>query len=143
VSLSLSGCLSQPTSRRFSSLFVEALPTEYFQRIWDIFLSEGVAFLFRVGLALLTCCRRTILDTTGAVALLSLLRTPPTVLISSTPDRLIELANSMKLKDDDIRKQRVKLEAQTRRQTQGRLFNSAAARANAASPTISLPNRPT
>jgi hypothetical protein len=26
---------------RFSSLFVEALPTEYFQRVWDIFLSEG------------------------------------------------------------------------------------------------------
>ena len=27
---------------RFSSLFVEALPTDYFQRVWDIFLSEGV-----------------------------------------------------------------------------------------------------
>ena len=27
---------------RFSTLFVEALPTDYFQRVWDIFLSEGV-----------------------------------------------------------------------------------------------------
>jgi TBC1 domain family member 10 len=27
----------------FSSLFVEALPTEYFQRVWDIFLSEGTS----------------------------------------------------------------------------------------------------
>jgi hypothetical protein len=26
---------------RFLSLFVEALPTDYFQRVWDIFLSEG------------------------------------------------------------------------------------------------------
>lgn len=26
---------------RFSSLFVEALPPEYFLRVWDIFLSEG------------------------------------------------------------------------------------------------------
>ena len=27
---------------RFTSLFVEALPPEYFLKVWDIFLSEGV-----------------------------------------------------------------------------------------------------
>ena len=27
---------------RFSTLFVEALPSDYFQRVWDVFLSEGV-----------------------------------------------------------------------------------------------------
>jgi hypothetical protein len=31
---------------RFSSLFVEALPTEYFQRVWDIFLIEGACGSF-------------------------------------------------------------------------------------------------
>ncbi|KAI0033862.1 rab-GTPase-TBC domain-containing protein, partial [Vararia minispora EC-137] len=102
----------------FTSLFVEALPTEYFQRVWDIFLSEGVVFLFRVGLALLVCCRRTLLDTKGDAAVLALLRRPPLMLISSTPDTFIELVSSVKLKDDDIRKQRVKMEAQVKRQTQ-------------------------
>ena len=41
---------------RFSSLFVEALPTEYFQRVWDIFLIEG-AYLFLYPQTQLTCPR--------------------------------------------------------------------------------------
>ncbi|KAI0294144.1 hypothetical protein BC826DRAFT_1185792 [Russula brevipes] len=58
-------CLHSPTvvsvSRSFSSLFVGALPSDYFQRVWDVFLSEGVVFLFPVGLAIVTCCYRTLL----------------------------------------------------------------------------------
>ncbi len=36
---------------RFSSLFVGALPTEYFKRVWDIFLSEGACDLCRLSLS--------------------------------------------------------------------------------------------
>ena len=45
---------------RFSSLFVEALPTEYFQRVWDIFLSEGAcgSRVFLCSQTQLTCSRR-------------------------------------------------------------------------------------
>ncbi|KAI0056890.1 hypothetical protein BV25DRAFT_1533903 [Artomyces pyxidatus] len=116
----------------FGSLFVEALPPDYFQRVWDLFLSEGVVFLFRVGLALVTLCRRTLLDAKNEDQALHLLTRPPAILLSSTPDTLVELANSMKLKDDDIRKQRVKMEAQLKRQTQSRIPPAQA-------PSISLP----
>ncbi|THH15095.1 hypothetical protein EW146_g5336 [Bondarzewia mesenterica] len=102
----------------FSSLFADTLPTEYFLRVWDIFLCEGVAFLFRVGLAVITCCRRALLDSTSDTAVLELLRRPPSVLLSSSPDTLVELATSVKLKDDDVRKQRTKMEAMLKRQTQ-------------------------
>jgi hypothetical protein len=127
--------------RRFTSLFVEALPTDYFQRVWDIFLSEGVyshtlssshtdmsivgmVFLLRIGLALVTYCHRALLNIHQEAEALNLLQRPPQFLISSSPDSLIELANSFKLKDDDIRKQRIKLEAQVKRQTQSRLSNA-------------------
>jgi hypothetical protein len=147
---------------RFSSLFVEALPTDYFQRVWDIFLSEGVysgssslcythatvtgtVFLFRVGLAIVTCCHRTLLGIHQGAEALNLLTHPPLFLISSSSDSFIELANSFRLKDDDIRKQRIKLEAQVKLQTQSR-FPSAARRSSgnaiasgSVTTTISLP----
>ena len=152
---------------RFSSLFVEALPTEYFQRVWDIFLSEGacnsrlfisihrsltystpgMVFLLRIGLAIVTCCHRTLLGVQQEAEALSILIRPPPVLISSSPELLIELANSFRIKDDDIRKQRVKLEAQIRLRTQSRLSNATRRSSknsnggSAAAATISLPTR--
>jgi hypothetical protein len=63
------------------------------------------------------------------------------VLISNTPEALIELAFTVKLKDDDVRKQRVKMEAQVKRQAQSRLALPSSARSNASSPSISLPSR--
>ena len=49
-------------------------------------------FLFRAGLAVLTCVRRTLLDTKGADAVLALLRRPAPVLICNTPDAFVKLA---------------------------------------------------
>ena len=147
---------------RFSSLFVEALPTEYFQRVWDIFLSEGaygsrlflysqtqlacysgVVFLIRVGLAIVTCCHRTLLEVHQESEVLSILKRPPLFLISSSPETLIELANSFRIKDDNIRKQRVKLEAQVKLRTQSRLSGAArkSSGGDSAAAAISLPTR--
>ncbi|KAI0246565.1 rab-GTPase-TBC domain-containing protein [Lactifluus subvellereus] len=127
----------------FTSLFVEALPTDYFQRVWDIFLCEGMVFLLRIGLALVTCCHRALLNIHQETEALNLLLRPPQFLISSSPDSLIELAYSFRLKDDDIRKQRIKLEAQVKRQTQSRLSNAvrrSSSNSNGGpSATISLP----
>ncbi|KAG5641671.1 hypothetical protein DXG03_004452, partial [Asterophora parasitica] len=96
----------------FTSLFVGNLPLDYVNRVWDIFLFEGVPFLFRVALALVSCCRRQLLDSTSADSLLGNLLRPASNVLPSSPEALITLALSVKLKDDDIRKQRVKLEAQ-------------------------------
>jgi hypothetical protein len=80
-----------------------------------------MVFLLRVGLAIVTCCHRALLGIHRETEALSILIHPPPFLISSTPDLLVELANSFRLKDEDIRKQRVKLEAQAKLQTQSRL----------------------
>lgn len=84
----------------------------------------GVVFLFRIGLALVTCCRRALRDMRNEADALSLLERPPPFLLSSSPSALVELSSSFRIKDDDIRKQRVKLEAQVKRQTQSRLSNA-------------------
>ncbi|TFY79117.1 hypothetical protein EWM64_g4900 [Hericium alpestre] len=123
----------------FAGMFVEALPNEYFQRVWDIFLSEGIVFLFRVGLALITCCRRPVLECKSDTQALEILLCPPSILLSSNPDTLVELANASKLKDDEVRKQRIKLEAQKKRAiatTQGKMLT---APGNGRGPSISLP----
>ena len=86
--------------------------------------TTGVVFLFRIGLALVTCCRRALRDMRSESDALSLLTRPPPFLLSSSPSALIELCSSFRIKDDDVRKQRVKLEAQVKRQTQSRLSNA-------------------
>ncbi|KAH9947342.1 RabGAP/TBC [Amylocystis lapponica] len=123
----------------FTTLFVDALPSDYFHRVWDIFLFEGITFLFRVGLALLTCCRRALLQSTGQDSVLAILSHPPAASLPPTPEALLELAFSVKVKDDDIRKQRSKLEAQVKRQTQARALSSKPSGTSARGPSISLP----
>ncbi|KAG6856602.1 hypothetical protein H0H87_002694 [Tephrocybe sp. NHM501043] len=102
----------------FTSLFVGRLPSDYLNRVWDIFLFEGVPFVFRVALVLVSCCRRQIFDAPSADAALNIVLRPNPELLPTSPEALITLALSVKLKDDDLRKQRVKLEAQIKRQTQ-------------------------
>jgi hypothetical protein len=78
----------------------------------------GMAFLIRVGLAIVYCCRKAIHESTNEEAVLSCLKRPPTKWLPPSPDAFISLAFTMKLKDEDVRKQRVKMEAQIKRQTQ-------------------------
>jgi hypothetical protein len=108
-----------------------------------------VVFLFRIGLAIVTCCHRTLLGLHQESEALSTLTRPPPFLISSSPESLIELANSFRIKDDNIRKQRVKLETQIKLRTQSRLSarksgrnsNGGASDSGTASAAISLPTR--
>ncbi len=108
-----------------------------------------MVFLLRIGLAIVTCCHRTLLGIHQEAEALSILIRPPPFLISSSPETLIELANSFRIKDDDIRKQRVKLEAQIRLRTQSRISgvgrrssgNSNGSGGGATTAAISLPTR--
>jgi TBC1 domain family member 10 len=102
----------------FTGLFVGSLPTEYMNRIWDLFLYEGVPFLIRVSLAMVYCCRRAILEATSEEAILNVLRKPSPNWLPPSTDAFLSLVFAMKLKDDDVKKQRVKMEAQVKRQTQ-------------------------
>lgn len=123
----------------FSSVFATTLPPECVNRVWDVFLCEGPPFLFRIGLALLNICRSHIESSRDRTSVLVALARPEALsLLPNDPDDLITSALSVKLKDDDVKKQRVKLEAQMRRQTQ-----SLAALASRSTPSlvskISLP----
>ncbi|KAL0581386.1 hypothetical protein V5O48_000650 [Marasmius crinis-equi] len=102
----------------FSTLFVGSLPAEYTNRVWDFFLFEGVPFLIRVGLAIVYCCRRALLDATSEEMVLRYLRHLSPNWLPPSADAFITLALSFKVKDDDIRKQRIKMEAQVKRQAQ-------------------------
>lgn len=65
---------------------------------------------------------------------MSILLKPPASLLPTQADAFLDIAFSVKMKDDDIRKQRNKLEAQVKRQTQSQSRGLDAAR-----PSISLP----
>lgn len=84
----------------------------------------GVPFLFRVGLALFTCCRRPLLEAQSRDRALSILSQVPLQCLPANGDALIELAMSKKLRDDDIRKARGKVETQKKRTTSARFLKS-------------------
>lgn len=76
--------------------------------------------------------------------MLQTLTHPPQAWLPGSPDGLLALALGVKLKDDDVRKQRVKMEAQIKRQThQAQLAAAAPLRVGGSSTTttgmISLP----
>lgn len=105
----------------FSSLFVGCLPAEYLTRTWDLFLYDGIPFLFRVGLGIVSFVRRQLLESTSEEAVLALLHRPPPMALPPTPENYLSFVQSIKLKDDDVKKQRIKMEAQVKRQTQQQL----------------------
>ncbi|KAI0654293.1 RabGAP/TBC [Cubamyces menziesii] len=117
----------------FMAVFADTLPPDYLLRVWDVFLFEGVTFLFRAGLAIFVSSRRSVLQATSPDSVFDALFHPPLASLPASPDAFIELAFSVKFKDDDVRKQRNKLEAQVKRRTQPR------ASPLTTTPTISLP----
>jgi TBC1 domain family member 10 len=96
-------------------------------------------FLFRVGLALAQCCRQQLLLSNDEAVALNYLVHPPISSLPSSSDAFITLAYSFKLKDDDVRKQRIKMEAQVKRQTQIRVLSAPGLAGAKAGATISLP----
>ena len=79
---------------------------------------QGLPLLIRVGLAVISCCRRAILECKTEESLLRYITAPPPTWFPPTVDAFITVVMSAKVKDDDVRKQRVKMEAQIKRQTQ-------------------------
>ncbi|GJJ08912.1 hypothetical protein Clacol_003132 [Clathrus columnatus] len=105
----------------FSSVFAGSLPLSHLHRVWDVFFYEGIPFLFRVGLAILSLSRRHLMEApNGNSALQYLLRPVPEDLLAD-PEQFIAMAFNMKLKDDDIRKSRVRMEASAKLQQRNRL----------------------
>ncbi|KAF8510823.1 RabGAP/TBC [Hysterangium stoloniferum] len=104
----------------FSSVFAGTLPLPHLHRVWDLFIYEGVPFLFRVGLTILSLCRHYFLegpmkpDTLPAAYLLY----PPPEAFPADAEAFIAQTLAVKLKDDDIRKSRVKMEAAVKQQQQ-------------------------
>jgi TBC1 domain family member 10 len=76
-------------------------------------LHEGIPFLMRVSLALLIASRQQLLENKSEAALSAVLKRPT---LPSSADALVAAAVNLKLKDDDIRKQRVKMEQQVKKQ---------------------------
>jgi len=103
----------------FSTLFVGSLSVELLHRVWDLFLYDGISYLFRVGLVVINCVRHLLLQAQTEEAALAHLAHPPPACLPSATDLLV-LAANVKLKDDDIRKQRIKMEQQLKRTTQVR-----------------------
>jgi hypothetical protein len=79
----------------------------------------GMSYLFRIGLVVTNCVRHLILRAKSEEAALEYLIHPPLACLPSATE-LFSLASNVKLKDGDIRKQRVKLEQQLKRTTQVR-----------------------
>ena len=72
-------------------------------------------------------------------AVLNTLLHPPVSCLPSTADAFLDIAASVKLKDDEVRKQRTKLEAQVKRKTQARAHSTQVAVTGGTLP-ISLPH---
>ena len=107
---------------------------------WTLKPCTGVGFLFRVGLAIFTSCKQAIMTTNGRDAVFDILMHPPLTSLPDTPDLLIDLALSEKLKEGDLQKQRAKMEAQLKRSTQStRGLLPQSGRVSVSTPAISLP----
>ena len=124
---------------RFSMLFIGSLPPKYLNRVWDIFLFKGgvlvcsfiplwslinehhlgILFLLCVMLILANSGFLNLLRSTSEESLLVLLPHHPFNCSCLQCLRYFSLPLFfVKLKDDDVWKQHIKMEAQVKRQTQ-------------------------
>lgn len=82
----------------------------------ELTLHVGPIYLFRVALALIMLCKRPImtinLAQAGRGAIIELLGRPPMSVIPQDPEAFIAHTFTVKVRDEDIRKQRSKREAQ-------------------------------
>lgn len=99
----------------------------------------GPAFLFRVGLAVLSSAKPFLEAALDRSALLTTLTRLPIAALPSDPDALVSDALGVKIRDDDVRKQRIKVEATLKRQTQNAPRPSGAVSAPKLLSSISLP----
>ena len=81
----------------------------------------GPIYLFRVALALLTLLKRSLMNMPSPQVpnVLELLQKPPVATLPPDPDGLLAHTFTVKIKEDDIRKQRSRLEAQLKQQRAG------------------------
>ncbi|KZV87813.1 hypothetical protein EXIGLDRAFT_194614 [Exidia glandulosa HHB12029] len=94
----------------FLSLFARTLPVDILHRVWDVFLFEGPPFLFRVGLAILSLVRRQLFSMQGESPsnIVAFLARPPQQAFPQDPEAFIQLCFTMRVKEDDLRKARIK-----------------------------------
>ena len=84
-------------------------------------LLKGPPFLFRVGIALLSLCRNALETARDGQTVLAILSKPASFsLLPPDPQDLINMAFAVKIRDEEVKKQREKVEAQLKRQTQTR-----------------------
>ncbi|KAF8317455.1 RabGAP TBC [Clavulina sp. PMI_390] len=103
-------------SHWFTTIFACALPPSYLPRIWDtIMFFSDPTFILRLGLAMLKLCRPFIMDAarchSGEDARNYLIR-PPLTVFPKDPDSILSIAFSLKMKEDELKKLRPKVEAQ-------------------------------
>ncbi|KAF8329853.1 rab-GTPase-TBC domain-containing protein [Cantharellus anzutake] len=102
-------------------LFSVTLPSSHLNRTWDvIMLFETAPILFRIGLAIISFAQPYIMNParcrTGAEAL-AYLSQPPAEIFPPDPDQIVQTAMSVKLKEDELRKMRSKVEHEVRKRS--------------------------
>jgi hypothetical protein len=105
---------------KFTLIFANALPDDLMDCVWDVFLLDGPVFLICSGLGLAFCAQKALLQCPMPLRALAILARPPT---DGLPEAFITLTMNMKLEDDEVARQRLKMEARLRAsQAEKRLF---------------------
>ncbi|KAG8963955.1 hypothetical protein FRC05_004357 [Tulasnella sp. 425] len=97
----------------FAALFVNTLPNRYLYRVWDVFIYDGASWLFRVALTLLLASKAYIMSepSISASDALDYLFRPPSQVLPSDADTFVAACLAVKVKEDELRKLRPKIEA--------------------------------
>lgn len=103
----------------FAALFVNTLPNRYLYRVWDVFICDGASWLFRVALTLLLASKAYIMSspTISASDVLDYLFRPPSQVLPVDADAFVAACFAVKLKEDELRKLRPKIESSLKQPT--------------------------